>query len=83
MLLTPSFQSGIAQDRAYYNSFWGGVQRVVATDVTGTPPDGVEATITYYFTDGRVSVERTEFRLVRDGGVLKIDSSSVLSSRAG
>jgi hypothetical protein len=30
-----------------------------------------------------VSVERTEFRLVRDGGVLKIDSSSVLSSRAG
>jgi len=83
VLLTPSFQSGIAQDRAYYNSFWGGVQRVVATDVTGTPPDGVEATITYYFTDGRVSVERTEFRLVRDGGVLKIDSSSVLSSRAG
>ena len=83
VLLTPSFQSGIAQDRAYYNSFWGGVQRVVATDVTGSPPDGVEATITYYFTDGRVSVERTEFRLVRDGGVLKIDSSSVLSSRAG
>src|SRR5664280_57748 len=83
VLLTPSFQSGIAQDRAYYNSFWGGVQRVVATDVTGTPPDGVEATITYYFTDGRVSVERTAYRLVRDGGDLKIDSSSVLSSRAG
>ncbi|HYN73065.1 MAG TPA: protein kinase [Nakamurella sp.] len=82
-LLTPSFQSGIAQDREYYNSFWSGVQRVVATDVTGTPPDTAEATITYYFTDGRVPVERTAYRLVRDGGVLKIDSSSVLSSSTG
>jgi hypothetical protein len=82
-LLTPGFQSGIARDRDYYNSFWSGVQRVVATDVTGTAPDSVEATITYYFTDGTVSVERTAYRLVRDGGVLKIDSSSVLSSRAG
>jgi hypothetical protein len=82
-MLTPGFQSGIAQDREYYNSFWGGVQRVVATDVTGTAPDSAEATITYYFTDGRVSVERTAYRLVRDGGVIKIDNSSVLSSRAG
>ena len=82
-LLTPSFQSGIAQNREYYNSFWSGVQRVVATDITGTPPDSVEATITYYFTDGRVPVERTAYRLVRDGGVLKIDSSSVLSGRTG
>jgi len=82
-LLTPSFQSGIAKDREYYNSFWGGVQRVVVSDVTGTAPDSVEATITYYFTDGTESVERTAYRLVRDGGVLKIDNSSVLSSRAG
>ncbi len=82
-LLTPSFQSGIAKDREYYNSFWSGVQRVVASDVTGTAPDNVEATITYYFTDGTVSVERTAYRLVRDGGVLKIDNSSVLSSRTG
>jgi serine/threonine protein kinase len=82
-LLTPGFQSGIARDREYYNSFWGGVQRVVATDVTGTAPDSAEATITYYFTDGTVSVERTAYRLVQDGGALKIDSSSVLSSRAG
>ena len=80
---TPAFQTGIARDRQYYDSFWGGVDRVVASDVVGTPPDTAEATITYYFTDGRVSVERTEFRLVRDAGVLKIDNSSVLSSRAG
>ena len=82
-LLTPSFQSGIAKDREYYNSFWGGVQRVVVSDVTATAPDSVEATIAYYFTDGTESVERTAYRLVRDGGALKIDNSSVLSSRAG
>ncbi len=81
--LTPSFQTGIARDREYYNSFWAGVDSVAATDVTGTAPDAVEATITYHFADGSVSVERTAYRLVRDGGVLKIDSSSVLSSRSG
>jgi hypothetical protein len=59
------------------------VSRVVASDVTGAAPDTVEATITYYFTDGSVSVERTAYRLVQDGGEFKIDSSSVLSSRAG
>ncbi|HEY5882488.1 MAG TPA: serine/threonine-protein kinase, partial [Nakamurella sp.] len=81
--LTPGFQSGIAQNRAYYNSFWGGINRVVASEVTGTAPDTVEATITYYFTGGNVSVERTAYRLVQDGGEWKIDSSSVLSSRVG
>ena len=81
--LTPSFQSGTARDREYYNSFWGGVDKVVATDVTGTAPDTVQATITYHFADGSESVERTAYRLVQDGGELKIDSSSVLSSHAG
>jgi len=81
--LTPAFQSGIAQNREYYNSFWGGINRVVASEVTGAAPDTVEATITYYFADGKVSVERTAYRLVQDGGEWKIDSSSVLSSRAG
>ena len=33
--------------------------------------------------DGRVFVERTAYRLVRDDGVLKIDRSEVLSSRRG
>ena len=81
--LTPAFQSGIAQNRDYYNSFWGGVAAVAATDVTATGPDTVQATITYTFTDGSVSVERTEYRLVPDGAELKIDNSSVLSSRSG
>ena len=81
--LTPAFQSGIAQNRDYYNSFWAGVERVVATDVTATGPDTVQATITYTFTDGSVSVERTEYQVVRDGAELKIDNSAVLSSQSG
>ena len=81
--LTPAFQSGIAQNRDYYKSFWGGVQSVAATDVTATGPDTVEATITYTFTDGSGSVERTEYQLVRDGAEIKIDNSTVLSSQSG
>ena len=79
--LTPAFQAGIARDRQYYDSFWAGVDRVVASDVVGTPPDTAEATITYYFADGSTSVERTSYRLVEDGGVLKLDDSTVLSSQ--
>jgi len=79
--LTPNFQTGIAQNRQYYDSFWGGVDLVLATDISGVPPDQAEATLTYYFADGRVSVERTSYRLVQDGGILKLDNSTVLSSR--
>jgi len=79
--LTPGFQTGIARDREYYQSFWDDVDRVVASDVTGVPPGTAEATITYYFEDGRVSVERTAYSLVLEDGVIKIDNSTVLSSR--
>ena len=81
--LTPAFQSGIAQNREYYNSFWGGVESVVATDVAASGPDTVEATITYTFSDGSVSVERTEYELVKEGAEFKIDNSSVLTSQSG
>jgi hypothetical protein len=36
--------------------------------------------ITYTYKDGRVVDERTAFGLVRQDGILKIDSTSVLSS---
>jgi hypothetical protein len=75
--LTPEFQNGIARNREYYESLWGGVDRVVAADISGSPPDHAEATISYYFTDGRVSVERTSYRLVQDGAILKLDDSAV------
>jgi hypothetical protein len=81
--LTPNFQTSIAQDRAYYQAFWDGVRLVTATDITGIPPDQAEATLTYYFDDGRVSVERTTYRLVQDGGILKLDTSTVQSSQSG
>ena len=78
--LTERFQTGIARNRDYYESFWGDVQTVTATDVTGAAPEGVQATITYTFGDGRIVVERTAYRIVRDGTDLKIDDSTVLTS---
>jgi hypothetical protein len=41
----------------------------------------VVATLTYSMRDGRIIRERTSFGLVSDDGVLKINSSRVLSSR--
>ena len=81
--LTTTFQTGIARNRTYYESFWNGIDRVIATDISGDPPNHAQATLTYYFADGRVSVERTAYTLVQDGGILKLDNSTVLSSRAG
>ncbi len=78
--LTGNFQNGTAQNRQYYQRFWDSIGRVVATDAHGASPDTAEATITYYFKDGRTAVEPTVYSLVRQGGVLKIDSSTVLSS---
>ncbi|SDP18815.1 Serine/threonine protein kinase [Nakamurella panacisegetis] len=78
--LTSNFQTGTAQNRQYYQRFWDSIQRVTATDPRGTGPDTAEATITYYFKDGRTAVESTVYHLQSQGGVLKIDSSTVLSS---
>jgi len=78
--LTARFQSTTAQDRQYYERFWAGVRQVTAQDVQGAAPDKAEATITYYFNDGRVAVERTAYTLVQEDGTLKIDTSTVLSS---
>jgi hypothetical protein len=74
--LTPSFQQGHAQGRAYFDSFWGDYSSVTATDVAGTTPDQASATVTYVAKDGTRTVERDTFRLVRQGGVLKIDAES-------
>jgi hypothetical protein len=78
--LTPSYQSGRAGGRSSYDSFWSQISQVTTSNVSGTPPDGAEATVTYYYKDGRVIDEDTAFRLVRQDGILKIDSSTVLSS---
>jgi eukaryotic-like serine/threonine-protein kinase len=49
-------------------------------DVRGIPPDSAQATLTYYFNDGRVVRERTTYGLVEEDGRLKIDNSTALSS---
>jgi eukaryotic-like serine/threonine-protein kinase len=79
--LTKSYQHGTARNRAYYQSFWDAIQAVDVANVSGSAPDSAEATLTYTYKDGHVVRERTAFTLVQQGGVLKIDSSTVLSSQ--
>ena len=55
-----------------YERFWGQFSRVTVSDVSGQPPDRAEATLTYYYKNGRVDIERTAFRLVNEDGQLKI-----------
>jgi hypothetical protein len=56
------------------------MRSVTVRNVTGTPPGAARATVTYHYKNGRVVDEDTEFGLVRQDGILKIDSTSVLSS---
>jgi cytoskeletal protein RodZ len=79
--LTARYQATTSRDRETYEEFWGSVDAVAVPRSEGTAPDRVVATIRYDFDDGRRFEERTSFRLVDVGGVLKIDGSSVLSSR--
>jgi hypothetical protein len=79
--LTPSYQSGHAGGRSSYDSFWGEMKQVTVSNVSGSPPGAAQATVIYYYNDGRVIDENTQFGLVRQDGILKIDSSTVLSSR--
>jgi hypothetical protein len=74
--LTPSFQQGHAQGRDYFESFWSQYRSVTATDVSGSAPDTASATLTYVAKDGTRTVEHDTFGLVRQDGVLKIDSQS-------
>ena len=78
--LTERYQRTTATNRSTFESFWGDVDAVSASKVSGDSPGSATATITYEFDDGRVFVERTAYDLVEDDGVLKIDRSRVLSS---
>ena len=74
-LLTAAYQRSPSGGRSSYDAFWRQVQSVKISNVDATPPSRVDATLTYRRSGG-TSVERTEFHLVRDGGVLKIAGSS-------
>ncbi|HST48696.1 serine/threonine-protein kinase [Jatrophihabitans sp.] len=74
--LTEEFQNGRAGGRDTYDAYWGQIRRVTVSDVTGSPPDTVVATVNYTYKDGRKVSEQTTFGLVSEDGVLKINSQS-------
>ena len=77
-LLTASYQRQTGGQDGY-EQFWKDMRTVTVSDVRATAPNRVEATLTYVEKKGkRASTERRSFRLVRSGGVLKIDQSSVI-----
>jgi eukaryotic-like serine/threonine-protein kinase len=78
--MTASYQTNHAGGRQAYQRFWDAINEITVSDVRGIPPSSAQATITYYFDDGRVVRERTGYGLVNDGGRLKINSTTVLSS---
>jgi eukaryotic-like serine/threonine-protein kinase len=79
--LTANYQQSHAGGFAGYQSFWSPVQRVTVVDVSARQGDAVDATIDYFFNDGRVVEEQTSYGLVTEDGLWKIDSSTVHSSQ--
>jgi len=77
--MTAHYQQTTAVSRNYYNSFWSKVQRMTLSGVTAQQNNTVIATLHYYYKDGTVTVERTEFGLVFEQGMWKIASSAVLT----
>ncbi len=79
-LMTADYQENHAGGRGGYEAFWSQIDQVAIADVMATAPDRAQATLTYYFSDGRVVQEVTSYRLVEEGGLLKIAETAVLSS---
>jgi serine/threonine protein kinase len=77
--MTADYQQNHAGGPNGYRRFWQPVAHVTVSNVTASPPDTVQATISYTYQDGHVVTERTRFGLVRQDGTWKIASSSVLS----
>ena len=79
-LMTADYQENHAGGRGGYEAFWSTVAALEIADVSASAPDRAQATLTYHFRDGRVVQEVTSFRLVDEGGALKIAATDVLSS---
>ena len=78
--MTADYQENHAGGRGGYEAFWAPIADVTVADVRATAPDRGQATLTYYFRDGRVVQEVTGYRFVEEGGALKIAETEVLSS---
>ncbi len=74
--LTESFQNGRAGGRQSFDRYWAGISRVSVSNVSGSPPGTVQATVNYVYNDGRRVSDRNSFGLVSEGGTLKINSQS-------
>ena len=70
--MTEDYQVNHVGGRGAYNAFWSDVSSVGIADVSASAPDSAQATLTYTFADGRVVDEVTAYRLVDEGGTLKI-----------
>jgi serine/threonine protein kinase len=79
--LTTNYQQNHAGGFTGYQNFWSPVQRVTVFDVSAKQGDAVDATIDYFFNDGKVIEEQTSYRLATEDGLWKIDSSTVHSSQ--
>jgi eukaryotic-like serine/threonine-protein kinase len=80
--LTTNYQQNHAGGFTGYQNFWSPVQRVTVVDVSAKQGDAVDATIDYFFKDGKVIEEQTSYGLVPEDGLWKIDSSTVHSSQS-
>ena len=79
-LMTVDYQENHAGGWGGYEAFWSNVAALAIADVSASAPDRAQATLTYHFTDGRVVQEVTSYRLIDEGGALKIAETEVLSS---
>ncbi len=79
--LTTNYQQNHAGGFTGYQNFWSPVQRVTVVDVSAKQGDAVDATIDYFFNDGKIVEEQTSYGLVTEDGLWKIDSSTVHSSQ--
>ncbi len=79
-MMTEDYQVNHVGGRDAFEDFWGDVTSVTISDVSAEAPDQAQATLTYTFDDGRVVREVTAYRLVDEGGTLKIAATTVLSS---
>ena len=65
--MTASYQTNHAGGRQAYQRFWDAVDRISVADVKGMPPRSAQATITYYFKDGRVVARADRVRAGQRG----------------
>lgn len=79
--LTKNYQHTTAKNRKSYDDFWASVDSVSVSNVTGSAPSSASALVTLKFSDGHTEIDQTDFKLVADGGTLKIDASQVQNSQ--